>query len=102
VLYLFGTRVRVSHNTDFDISLPLAERRLYPDPGWNSPAGSVVSDQPPRGGPPHSPKWVPSRPPLCFLCNVHGHFLAECPRLPVTLQREAAENRAAYELNRDS
>jgi hypothetical protein len=26
-----------------------------------------------------------------------GHFLADCPRLPITLQRDAAENRAAYQ-----
>jgi hypothetical protein len=72
-----------------------------PTRGWNSPAGSVTSDHQTRSGPTLSPKWNPSRPPLCFLCYVHGHFLAECPRLPETLQREAVENRAAYERNRN-
>jgi hypothetical protein len=65
----------------------------------------MMSDHQTRGGPPLSPKWNPSRPsrpPLCFLCYIHGDFLADCPRLPVTLQREAVENRAAYERNRDS
>jgi hypothetical protein len=65
---------------------------FIPTRGWNSPAGSVMSDRQTRGGPPLSPKWNHSRPPLCFLCYEHGHFLAECPRVPETLQREAVEN----------
>jgi hypothetical protein len=32
---------------------------------------------------------------LCFLCYTQGNMLADCPRLPTSLQREAKENREA-------
>jgi hypothetical protein len=31
-----------------------------------------------------------------------GHFLADCPRLPSTLQREAAEKKAAYQRSQEA
>jgi hypothetical protein len=73
-----------------------------PTRGWASPGGSVVSEPPfrPRVGNP--PRTGISRPPLCFLCYEVGHFLADCPRLPGTLQREAAENRAAYQRSQEA
>ena len=35
---------------------------------------------------------------LCFLCYTHGHVLADCPRLPLSLQQEAKNNREAWQL----
>jgi hypothetical protein len=68
-----------------------------PTRGWASPGGSVVSEPffRPRVGNP--PRTGISKPSICFLCYEVGHFLADCPRLSGTLQREAAENRAAYQ-----
>ena len=60
-----------------------------PTRGWASPAGSVRSEPPARTG--------VTKPILCFLCYESGHYLAECPRLPVVLQREATANREAYQ-----
>jgi hypothetical protein len=48
------------------------------------------------------PRTGVSKPLLCFLCYEVGHFLADCPRLPSTLQREAAENNAAYQRSQDA
>jgi hypothetical protein len=90
---------------DVNVSFSFTKRRLYPDSRLElTPAGSMMSDHQTRGGPHLSPKWGPSRPsrpPLCFLCYIHGRFLAECLRLPVTLQRAAVEKRATYERKRD-
>jgi hypothetical protein len=57
----------------------------------------VMSEPPSRPRVGYPPRTGISKPPLCFLCYEVGHFLADCPRLPSTLQREAAENRAAYQ-----
>jgi hypothetical protein len=35
---------------------------------------------------------------LCLLCYTKGHMLADCPRLPTSLQREDKENREAWQL----
>jgi hypothetical protein len=35
---------------------------------------------------------------LCFLFYNQGHTLADCPRLPTSLQKEAKENREAWQL----
>jgi hypothetical protein len=60
-----------------------------PTRGWASPGGSVRSEPPARTG--------VTKPVLCFLCYEPGHYLAECPRLPAVLQREATANREAYQ-----
>ena len=65
-----------------------------PTRGWASPGGSVKSDPLARTG--------ISKPILCFLCYEAGHYLAECPRLPAVLQREATANREAYQRNREA
>jgi hypothetical protein len=65
-----------------------------PTRGWASPGGSVRSEPPARTG--------ISKPILCFLCYEAGHYLAECPRLPAVLQREATANREAYQRNREA
>jgi hypothetical protein len=59
-----------------------------PTRGWGSPGGSVRSEPPARTG--------VTKPVICFLCYEPGHYLAECPRLPAVLQREATANREAY------
>jgi hypothetical protein len=41
-----------------------------------------------------------NKPPICFLCYGPGQFLAECPRLLAVLQKEAADNREAFQKNR--
>jgi hypothetical protein len=48
------------------------------------------------------PRTGISKPLLCFLCYEMGHFLADCPRLPSTLQREAADNMAAYHRSQEA
>ena len=65
-----------------------------PTRGWASPGGSIKSDPLARTG--------ISKPILCFLCYEAGHYLAECPRLPAVLQREATANREAYQRNREA
>ena len=65
-----------------------------PTRGWASPGGLVKSDPLARTG--------ISKPILCFLCYEAGHYLAECPRLPAVLQREATANREAYQRNREA
>jgi hypothetical protein len=60
-----------------------------PTRGWASPVGSVRSEPSARTG--------ITKPVLCFLCYEPGHYLAECPRLPAVLQREATANREAYQ-----
>jgi hypothetical protein len=65
-----------------------------PTRGWASPGGSVRSEPPARTG--------ISKPILCFLCYEAGHYLAECPRLPAVLQREATANREAYQRTREA
>jgi hypothetical protein len=65
-----------------------------PTRGWASPGGSVRSEPLARTG--------ISKPILCFLRYEAGHYLAEFPRLPAVLQREAAANREAYQRNREA
>jgi hypothetical protein len=73
-----------------------------PTRGWASPGGSVISEPSVRPRVGTFPRTGVSKPPLCFLCYEVGHFLADCPRLPSTLQREAAENRAAYQRSQEA
>jgi hypothetical protein len=67
-----------------------------PTRGWASPGGSVFSETPSMTQSGYPPRTGISKPLLCFLCYEVGHFLADCPRLPGSLQKEAAGNRAAY------
>jgi hypothetical protein len=64
---------------------------------WDSPSGSFFSEPPVRPRLGNTPRTGISKPILCFLCSEPGHFLAESPLLPSTLQRESSENRAAYQ-----
>jgi hypothetical protein len=73
-----------------------------PTRGWASPGGSVLSEAPVRPWVGNPPRTGISKPLLCFLCYEMGHFLAECPRFPSTLQREAAENRAAFQRSQEA
>jgi hypothetical protein len=73
-----------------------------PTRGWPIPSGSVISEPPVRPRVGNPPRTDISKPLLCFLCYGLGHFLADCPRLPGTLQREAAENRAAYQRSQET
>jgi hypothetical protein len=69
-----------------------------PTRGWISPGGSVMSEPQNRhryAGPPRVGDTLSV---LCFLCYTQGHMLADCPRLPTSLQREAMENREAWQL----
>jgi hypothetical protein len=75
------------------VSLPPVWYR-YPLEGGRALDVSVRSEPPARTG--------ISKPILCFLCYEDGHYLAECPRLPAVLQREATANREAYQRNREA
>jgi hypothetical protein len=69
-----------------------------PTRGWISPRGSVMSEHLNRhryAGPPRVEDTLSV---LCLLCYTQGHILADCPRLPTSLQREAKENREAWKL----
>jgi hypothetical protein len=68
-----------------------------PTRGWASPGGSVISEPPVRPRVGNLPRTGITKPLLCFLCYEMGNLLADCTRLPSTLQTEAAENRAAYQ-----
>ena len=75
---------------------PAASVVSIPTRGWASPGGSSVAfpvrempNPPPRGG--------VTRPPLCFMCYTHGHYLSGCPRLPADLRWQAQGNREAYQ-----
>jgi hypothetical protein len=70
--------------------------------GWASPSGSVLFEPPFRPRVVNPPRTGISKPLLCFLCYEVGHFLDDCPRLPSTLQREPAENRAAYQRSQEA
>jgi hypothetical protein len=72
-----------------------------PTRGWVSPGGSVASEPPIRHRSTGPSRTGISKPVLCFLCYEAGHFLAECPRLPAVLQREATANREAYRQTRE-
>jgi hypothetical protein len=61
----------------------------------------VISEPPVRPRVGNPPRTGISKP-LCFLCYGLGNFLADCPRLPGTLQREEAENRAAYQRSQET
>ena len=56
-----------------------------PTRGWTSPAGSVRVG-PVRGHPNQAPRSGIARPPLCFMCYCHGHYLSDCPKLPPELR----------------
>jgi hypothetical protein len=62
--------------------------------GWASPGGSTRSEPPAR--------TRISEPILCFLCFEAGHYLAECPRLPAVIQREATASHEAYQRDREA
>jgi hypothetical protein len=82
------------------LQVPVAKCGLNSHPGWVSPGGSVMSE-PVQRVRSISPSLVGgNKPPICFLCYGPGHFLAECPRLPAVLQKEAADNREAFQKNR--
>jgi hypothetical protein len=70
-----------------------------PTRGWTSPSGSVMSEPIQKVVPTHPSRVGVNKPPICFLCYGQGHFLAECPRLPPVLQKEAANNREAFQRN---
>jgi hypothetical protein len=74
---------------------PPASVVSIPSRGWASPAGSVRA-QPalPRGG--SLPRPVIRRPPLCYVCYQLGHWLADCPSLPVEVRRAAQQNREIH------
>jgi hypothetical protein len=66
-----------------------------PSRGWASPAGSVRAEPAfPRGG--TLPRPVIRRSPLCYVCYQFGHWLADCPSLPVEVRRAAQQNREAH------
>jgi hypothetical protein len=71
-----------------------------PTRGWVSPGGSVMSEPIQRVRSISPSRVGGNKPPICFLCYGPGHFLAECPRLPAVLQKEAADNREAFQKNR--
>jgi hypothetical protein len=82
------------------LQVPVANVVSIPTRGWVSPGGSVMSE-PVQRVMSISPSLVGgNKPPICFLCYGPGHFLAECPRLPAVLQKEAADNREAFQKNR--
>jgi hypothetical protein len=70
-----------------------------PTRGWTSPGGSIMSEPVHKEVPVYPSRVGVNKPPICFLCYVQGHLLAECPRLPPVLQKEAAENREAFQRN---
>jgi hypothetical protein len=76
---------------------PVPSVASIPTRGWASPGGSVISEPPPRSGSPRTMYTGVTRPALCFLCYHDGHMIAECPRLPTSLQQEARENRDAWQ-----
>jgi hypothetical protein len=75
---------------------------FIPTRGLDSPGGSVFSEPPVRPRVGNPPRTGISKPLLCFLCYEVGNFLADCPRLPSTLQREAADNRAAHQRSQEA
>jgi hypothetical protein len=69
-----------------------------PTRGWISPGGSVMSEPLNRhryAGPARVGDTLSV---ICLLCYTQGHMLADCPRFPTSLQREAKENREAWQL----
>ena len=77
---------------------PSPSAASIPTRGWISPGGSVMSEPVHRhryAGPPRVGNAISV---LCFLCYTHGHVLADCPRLPLSLQKEAKNNREAWQL----
>ena len=71
---------------------PPASVVYIPSRGWASPAGSVRAEPIlPRGGVLSRPGI--RRPPLCYVCYQFGHWLADCPSVPVELRRMAQQNR---------
>ena len=77
---------------------PSPSAASIPTRGWISPGGSVMSEPVHRhryAGPPRVGNAISV---LCFLCYTHGHVLADCPRLPLSLQQEAKNNREAWQL----
>ena len=68
-----------------------------PTRGWVSPGGSVMSEPQARQAYAGPPRVGVAKATLCFLCYKQGHMLAECPRLPSTLQQEARQNRQTWQ-----
>ena len=77
---------------------PSPSAASIPTRGWISPGGSVMSEPVHRhryAGPPRVGNAISV---LCFLCYTPGHVLADCPRLPSSLQKEDKNNREAWQL----
>jgi hypothetical protein len=74
---------------------PPASVVSIPSRGWASPTGSVRAEPiPPQRGIPGRP--ASRRPPLCYVCYQFGHWLADCPSIPVEVRRLAQQNRDAH------
>jgi hypothetical protein len=69
-----------------------------PTRGWISPGGSVMSEPLNRNRYAGPPRVGDTLSVIYFLCYTQGHMLADCPRLPTSVQREAKENREAFQL----
>jgi hypothetical protein len=67
--------------------------------GWIIPGGSVMSEPLNRHRYTGPPLVGDTLSVLCLLCYTQEHILADCPRLPTSLQREAKENREAWQLD---
>lgn len=74
---------------------PPASVVSIPSRGWASPTVSVRAEPllPQRGI--QSRPGV-RRPPLCYVCYQFGHWLADCPSIPVEVRRLAQQNRDAH------
>jgi hypothetical protein len=62
----------------------------------------VFSETPSTTQSGYPPRTGISKSPLYFLCYQVGNFLADNPRLPGNLQKEAARNRVAYLQSQDA
>jgi hypothetical protein len=74
---------------------PPASVVSIPSRGWASPTVSVRSEPllPQRGI--QSRPGV-RRPPLCYVCYQFGHWLTDCPSIPVEVRLIAHQNRDAH------
>jgi hypothetical protein len=82
------------------LQIPVAKYGLNSHPG-SGESGRFRNVRTNATGRSISPSRVGgNKPPICFLCYGPGQVLAECPRLPAVLQKEAADNREAFQKNR--
>jgi hypothetical protein len=79
--------------------VPVAKCGVIPTRGSLSPGASVMSEPMKRVRSISPSRVGGNKQPICFLCYGPGHFLAECPRLPPVLPKEAADNRETFQKN---